>query len=213
MEEHAATTAPVGATAAPVGETACPARHRGRLRWVVLAVVALATAVVWALGGFRGDATTIDEAPGREFSLGPMTIVVREATARRDYDDNWQVTLLGTCHVTADDAPDLRMVGDDLYAIATTTRPRALAERQLVSWGPKAGYGLERDYVGPGLGPMDCRFQGSLPASFRPTDGVYASFSDLTFGDDSVVGGQPEHWYAAGDAHRLRLPVRVVTGP
>lgn len=206
------TTAP--AFPAPEGPgPAEPARreHR-RARWLVPLVLAVALALVWALGGFRGGALLVPARVGETLHLGPMDFVAIDARAARStYSTDWVVQVHGTCTAIDPGGVKVDLFNSDNVVMAddVSRDRRVFAEDYSTSLllDTDRQASLQRTALGPGLGPMPCAFQARMPESFTPGSGLLFGLARMDFRDTSVTGDQDPVWTPGAQTYRLNLPV------
>lgn len=190
------------AVAAPSSTPAGPQRHT--LRWLLAAALA-AVVVVAALGGFAGEIRMVRHQPGEPINLGPAVVTFHRVMAKqRSHDQTWQVQVMGECQVTDPKGPDLATLVDQ-WAVLVTTHDHTTHLRLRLD--PTGGsFTQDRSYLSPQLAPMRCVLEADLPKGYSPEQRIRVGLSDLTFGDNSVVGNGYEHWYPGGELHRVELP-------
>lgn len=198
--------------APPTTEPVARAR-RGWAGYVVVLALVAALLGIWALGGFKEHVRINHPKPGESLDLGPATVMVDRALAKKNYSGGWDIRAYGTCQVHEGTNLDIKATasGGDLFGIAEDIPKRTSSDKTSLWLAPETGKYMGRDYLAPGLDPMDCAFQGQLPDDFDPEHNVLVQFVNLEFRDTSVTQDQDPVWTGGSTYYRYSLPVAVVT--
>lgn len=177
---------------------------------VVLAGLLVLAGGVWWAGGFEvAQGRLFRLAPGTVVDMGPMSVAVDRAVARRGSSD-WTLYVFGRCRNNTDEPLESskgRLASNGFSAQHPVSRE--VADGASLFFGPGETLG-QSSVLNPGTPMVPCQLALTF-TDFPGTGLVSVGVSELEWIDRSPTGEGEMVWSAARVGYRFELPVLTQT--
>ena len=194
-----------------------PAWHdRFRLRTKVAALVlalALVVGVLYAVGGFRPEATVTEVDWRTPVVSGPVEITVLRAVYEDTEYSDPEIKIEMLCRLAVDSATRVQ-VSDARRGIGLDFDAQTIPYNdRYMSFGPDESGALPRWELAPGVGPTPCYLKGDLPEGQQPAPFVRVLVFNQKYAQRGFAAGTEKQWTVVRGGHALTVPVEILPNP